>query len=110
MQRMESDDFKPPMFQLESPLPDMTSGKIKISHARGEAIGHLIPYYRPKEQLFGARIDILGPIIYDSGTVIILKLCRKLLRNIQRTQSADIPYALKIDEDLSALLRSSAPQ
>jgi hypothetical protein len=107
---MGPDDLIPPMFQMESPLPDMTSGKIRISHARGETIGRLIPYYRAKEQLFGARIDILGPIIYGSGTVIVLKLCRKLLRKIQRSENADIPYALAIDEDLSALLRSSAPR
>lgn len=100
---MTPDDLRPALFHIDPPFPDMVPGKIRIQHAGGELTGSLVPYHRPQDQLFGARVDILGPVVYGLGTVIGLKLSEALLQRIQRTGNSDLPYALKFDQDLSAL-------
>jgi hypothetical protein len=109
---MNSDDLTPPMFAMEPPFPDMQIGKIRILHGTGETIGELIPYQFPEDRLFGARIDILGPPVYDSRanplptgrfataghfTVTILKLSQDLLEEIQQTPDRNIPYLLELE-------------
>ncbi len=90
----------------------MRIAKIRISHPGGETIGELIPYHFPQDHLFGARLDILGPPVYNSGTapvptgrfataghftVTILKLSQELLPKIQKINDSNVPYALKIE-------------
>lgn len=106
---MTPDDLQPALFRTDPPLPDMVPGKIRIQHAGGELTGSLVPYHRPQDQLFGARIDILGQVVCGLGTVIGLKLSEALLRQIERTDNAAVPYALKFDQDLSALFPRPSP-
>lgn len=109
---MDSDDLTPPMYPMKPPLPDMQIGKIRISHSGGETIGELIPYHFPQDHLFGARIDILGPVIPESSVepiplgrfvtaghfiVTILNLSQELILKIRQTYDTDVPYALEIE-------------
>jgi hypothetical protein len=99
------------MFPMEPPFPDMASGKIKVLHAGGDVIGKLIPYHFPQDHRFGARIDILGPLVHNSraqpdptglfvtagcSVVVVLKLSQALLRKIRRTGDPEIPYSLEM--------------
>jgi hypothetical protein len=104
---MGSNDLTPPMFPIKPPFPNMGIGKIRISHSGGETMGELIPYHFPQDHLFGARIDILGPMVYGCSLILVLKLSQQLLQTIQRTDDANFPYAITIAEDLCGLFPSS---
>ena len=108
---MKPNDLTPPMFPMQPPFEDMHVGKIRVSHDGGETLGELIPYHRPKDKLFGARIDITGPAVYHGRTgpipegqfvtvgnftVTSYKLPLELLKKIQKRDDVDVSYTLKV--------------
>jgi hypothetical protein len=114
---MNSDDLTPPMFPTQPQFESMRIGKIRVVHVGGETVGELIPYHRPKDKLFGARIDVADPAVYQGRTAPILedrfiavghftvtsyKLPLKLLENIQKTGDPDVAIH---DRDLTSRSR-----
>jgi hypothetical protein len=108
---MNSDDLTPPMFPTQPQFESMRIGKIRVVHVGGETVGELIPYHRPKDKLFGARIDVADPAVYQGRTAPIpedrfvavghftvtsYKLPLKLLENIQKTGDPDVSYTIEI--------------
>jgi len=56
---------QPPMFNMMPPFPNMNGAKIKVTNATGSAIGDLICKTDKEKGLFGARIDIVRPPVFD---------------------------------------------
>src|SRR6266516_5226411 len=92
---------------MEPPFPNMEDGKIRILQGDREIIGDLISYYRPHYGLFGARIDIVGPVILQSPSeppplvqwadaghfiVTIIKLSQFEIARIRQTGIRCGPY------------------
>jgi hypothetical protein len=108
---MNAQGLKPPLFPMEPPFPNMEDGKIRILQGDREIIGDLIPYYRPHYGLFGARIDIVGPVIPQSPSeppplgqwtdaghfiVTIIKLSQSEIGRIRQTGNRRVPYSIKL--------------
>ncbi len=108
---MTAQDLKPPLFAMEPPFPNMEDGKIRILQGDREIIGDLIPYYRPHYGLFGARIDIVGPVIPQSPSeppplgqwadaghfiVTIIKLSQFEIGRIRQTGDRRVPYSIDL--------------
>jgi hypothetical protein len=109
---MDTHNLNPPMFPMQPEFERIARiGKIRIVHQGGETIGELIPSQRPQEKLFGARIEVIYPTVYDPRTepppigwfapvghipVTIYNLPLEWLQKIETTGDPDIPYQLKL--------------
>jgi hypothetical protein len=108
---MNVQDLKPPLFSMKPPFPNMEDGKIRILQGDQEIIGDLIPYYRPHYGLFGARIDIVGPLIPQSPSeppplgqwtdaahyiVTVIKLSQSEIGRIRQTGDRQVPYSIEL--------------
>jgi hypothetical protein len=87
----------PKMFPMEAPFPDMNGKKILVLQEGRKSVGDLMPHVRPKEGLFGLRIDILGPLIEDKATVTYLTLSKGLIQRVEKTSDSEVPYQLRLD-------------
>jgi hypothetical protein len=87
----------PPKFRMEAPFPDMSGKKIRVVQGELQSVGKLMPHVRPKEKLFGLRIDILGPLVRSRSIVTYLTLSQGLIRKIEKTGDPEVPYQLRLD-------------
>jgi hypothetical protein len=75
----------------------MEGKKIRVIEGEQVSVGELRPSQRPKDGLFGMRIDIMGAL--DSAgrfTIRYLTLPENTIKAIRKTGDPDVPYVLTI--------------
>ena len=100
------------MFNISTPFQNMSGEKIKVTNASGSAIGNLVCKTDKEKCLFGARIDIVNPPVFDCSalprrdddwTTIghipceSLLLSEALIREIKECDSEDYRFTLDLD-------------
>jgi len=115
-----NDALTPPLFKMKPPFPDMHAAKIRITQGEKELVGDLLSYHRPYDGLFGARIDIVGPVIHstpsqpsplegwtDAGyfTITTLKLVYEDILAIKQTGDREVPYSLELKPRIESTIK-----
>lgn len=100
----------PPLYPLSPPFPNMNGAKILVQRSAGSEIGTLVCYHKPDEGLFGIRIDVTKPPVFDYppkpassdewetiGHIPVESLCLSegAIRSIQKASSADYSFVVR---------------
>lgn len=99
----------PPLYHMEPPYPNMGGSKIMVRRSATAEIGQIVCHHKPTDGLFGIRIDVMRPPVFDYSTkppplddwetfghipVVSLCLSDGAIRRIRRADADDYEFLL----------------